>query len=97
MSVAFEQEALAIQASDVSGQKVVKVAGIAPDATIGELVQGLVPKMELPTADAEGRPLSYHVRLEREGRHLHATEIVADVLEPEDRIVLQPNIMAGAR
>jgi hypothetical protein len=40
--------------------------------------------------------LSYQALLEREGRHLHAAERVSDVLEPQDRIVLQPNIDAGS-
>ena len=89
------KEAFGITVSDVSGQTLVRAAGVSPNSTVGELVQGLVPKMELPTADPEGRRLSYHVRLEREGRHLHASEIVGDVLQPNDQIILQPNIMAG--
>ena len=89
------KEPFAIQAGDPSGQKLVTAAGIDPAATVGELVAGLVPKMGLPVSDAEDRPMSYQVRLEREGRHLHATEIVGDVLQPGDRVALQPNIMAG--
>ena len=95
MSVVAERGALAIDAVGPTGQNPVRVAGISPDSTIGELVTGLVPKMGLPAADPEGRPLSYQVRLEREGRHLHATEIAGDVLRPQDRIALHPNIMAG--
>lgn len=95
MSVVIEHKPLSISASDVSGQKVVKVAGLAPDTTVGELVHGLVPKMGLSESDAGGRTLAYHVRLEREGRHLHASEVVGEALQPDDRIVLQPNIMAG--
>jgi hypothetical protein len=95
MSTATENNALVITASDVSGQKTVKVAGLSPETTIGELVQELVPEMGLPASDVEGRPLAYHVRLEREGRHLHASEIVGESLQPGDRIALQPNIIAG--
>ena len=94
-STATKRHPIHIRASDVSGQKTVKVAGIDPDSTIGELVEGLVPKMHLPANDGEGRPISYHVRLEREGRHLHASEITGEVLQSDDQIVLQPNIMAG--
>jgi hypothetical protein len=50
--------------------------------------------MELPR-NAAGRPVTYHARLDREGRHLHATETVGEALQPNDRIVLQPNIDAG--
>ena len=89
------RDAFAISVADVSGQNVVRAAGVSPGATVGELVQGLVPKMNLPESDAEGRKMSYHVRLERLGRHLHPSEVVGDVLEEDDRITLQPNIMAG--
>jgi hypothetical protein len=95
MSTAVENNSLSITASDVSGQKTVRVAGLSRETTIGELAQELVPKMSLPEMDVEGRPLAYHVRLEREGRHLHASEIAGDVLQPGDRIALAPSIMAG--
>jgi hypothetical protein len=72
------------------------VSGVPADASVGELVQGLLAEMSLPMTDVEGRPLTYHARLEREGRHLHASEIVGDTLQPADRLVLQPNITAGS-
>ena len=34
-------------------------------------------------------------RLDREGRHLHRTELVGDTLKENDEIVLHPQIMAG--
>jgi len=86
---------LGLEVSDVSGQKPLKVSNIVPDATIGELIQSLLAKMDLPPNDVEGRPLTYHARLDREGRHLHATETVGDALTEGDRLVLQPNIDAG--
>ena len=86
---------LGLEVSDVSGQKPLKVSNIVPDATIGELIQSLLAKMGLPPNDVEGRPLTYHARLDREGRHLHATETVGDALAEGDRLVLQPNIDAG--
>jgi hypothetical protein len=85
---------LGIQASDVSGQKVVSVRDIPADATVGELIRGLLDKMDLPQNEG-GRPLTYHARLEREGRHLQASELVGEALQEEDKIVLQPNIDAG--
>ena len=88
---------LDIQASDVSGQKLVDAQRVPTDSTVGEVVQGLLPQMNLPRNDVSGRPLTYHARLEREGRHLHASEVVGDALEPKDRIVLQPNVDAGSR
>ena len=65
------------------------------DATIGEFVEGLVPRMNLPRLDSSGRSLRYHALLDREGRHLHATETVGEALLPNDRLVLQPDMNAG--
>jgi hypothetical protein len=44
----------------------------------------------------EGRPLTYHARLDREGRHLQSSELVGQALQEGDRVVLQPNIDAGS-
>ena len=89
------RDSFAVNVQDVSGQKKVRAAGISPDMTVGELVQGLIPQMRLSGSDGDGRPVSYHVRSDREGRHLRQNELVGDVLEPDDDIVLQPNIQAG--
>lgn len=86
-----------LRASDVSRQRHVCVENVACDATVGELVQGLLSDgLRLPQKDTEGRPLTYRARLEREGRHLQATEIVGDTLQDEDEIVIQLHITAGA-
>lgn len=91
----METAGIALEATDVSGQKVVNVSHLQADATVGELIQGLLAQMNLPQNDVSGTPLTYHARLEREGRHLHASERVGDVLQTGDRVVLQPNINAG--
>jgi hypothetical protein len=88
---------MGFEVSDVSGQKMVRVSYVANDATVSELVRGVLPGMQLPQNDAAGRPLTYHARLEREGRHLQASERVADTLQPGDRVVLQPNVDAGGK
>ncbi len=86
---------LSLEASDVSGQHRVKVVDIRRDSTIGELVRGLVGRMGLPSKDPEGRDVAYHARLEREGRHVHASETVSSALREGDQITLQPDIQAG--
>jgi len=96
MIATTERKGISLQARDVSRQKLVSVDDVPTDATVGELVEGLLSsRMNLPRSDVEGRPLNYHARLEREGRHLHAAERVGDALQDEDEIVLQPNIQAG--
>jgi len=84
-----------LRVSDVSGQKTVKASGVPGYTTVAEFVQGLLHKIGLPRNDAEGRPLSYRARLEREGRHLNGNERVGEALKEDDHVVLQPNIDAG--
>jgi hypothetical protein len=86
-----------LEISDVSGQKVFKVANAPVDNSVGELIREMIGKMNLPRNDAGGAPLSYQARLEREGRHLNASERIGDALESNDRLTLQPNIDAGLR
>ena len=83
------------EVSDVTGQKVLAISGVPKDSTIGDLVRGLIGRMRLPANDGEGRPLTYHARSDREGRHLLGSERVADAVLPGDRVVLQPNVDAG--
>jgi hypothetical protein len=88
---------LALEISDVSGQKVFTVDNAPSDGTVGELVHEMLGKMNLPRNDTGGAPLVYQARLEREGRHLNASERIGDALERGDRLTLQPNIDAGMR
>jgi hypothetical protein len=94
-SQALGSATIRLQAADVSNQKLADVSDVPVDATVGELVQGLLAQMQLPRNDSTGRPLTYHPRLEREGRHLRANERVGAALRDDDRIVLQPDIDAG--
>ncbi len=83
-----------ITATDLTGQK--RVRARAPmAATMGDFVEGLLPKLRLPSLDTSGRALTYHARVDRLGRHAHASETVGEVLVPDDQITLHPNIDAG--
>jgi hypothetical protein len=86
---------LNLYASDVTKQKKVRLPDVSRDSTVRELVKGLVSKLRLVDKDQEGRPLQFRARLEREGRHLHDSELVNDALLPEDEVVLHPKINAG--
>lgn len=85
----------AFEVADVTGQKVMAVSSVPSAATVSEVVGSLLGQMRLPPSDTRGRPLTYHARLDREGRHLLGSERVADVVQPGDRLVLQPNVDAG--
>ena len=49
--------------------------------------------MQLPKSDIGGRPLTYHARLEREGRHLHASELVGEALQEQDMFLAGTYLM----
>jgi len=89
---------LDISATDVTGQTVVNIGIDAGDRemSIGELIDALVPRMKLPRFGNGGRPLTYHARLDREGRHLHPSELAGEALQAQDRLTIQPTINAGA-
>jgi len=95
MSVPTKDLGIGLTVSDVSGQKMKKVNKVPPDATIGELIQGLLAQMQLPQNDVAGRPLRYQARLDREGRHLQPSELVGEALRHGDNVMLQPNVDAG--
>lgn len=84
-----------LRVSDVSGQKTFDVRNVPQDSTVGEFIQSLLAEMSLPRNDAVGRPLTYHARLEREGRHLNASELLGDAVLDRDSITLAPDIEAG--
>ena len=88
-------EGINLTVSDISGQKIFRVPKAPPDATVGELVRTLLSQMNLPANDPNGQPLAYQARLQRDGRHLNASELVGETLETGDQIQLLPNIDAG--
>jgi hypothetical protein len=86
-----------LEATDTTGQRLLEVADAAVDVAVGSLLEDtLVPRMQLPRFDSTGRRLTYHALLDRESRHLHASEIVGEACLPNDRLVLQPDIDAGS-
>ncbi len=95
MQAVQTQRTLPLQVHDASRQKRLTVEEVPHDATVGEVVQSLLAELGLPVEDADGRPLSYQALLEREQRHVHATERVGDALLPNDSLTLHPNIQAG--
>jgi hypothetical protein len=86
-----------LEVSDVTGQKRADVTGADPQATVEELIEGLLPEMGIHRTDSEGRPLTFQIRLEREGRHLLGSERLGDALKNGDQLTLQPNIDAGGQ
>ena len=86
---------LDLEASDVTGQYASRLRGYPSDATVRDLVLELVDQMGLNRSDPSGVPYVYQARHERDGRHLHASEVVGEALKTGDRLTLHPNIDAG--
>lgn len=86
---------LGLRVRDVTRQRTMRAPAVPANASIAELVQGLIAKMGLTRTDVEGHPLNYQARLDREGRHLNGGETVGDALREDDEITLAPNIDAG--
>lgn len=93
----MRMDTLSIIARDITGQKRFRAREIPGDYSVGEVVDGLLPRMQLNHVDQFGAAVKFEARLEREGRHLNRTEVVGEVLRNEDELVLHPRIMAGGR
>jgi hypothetical protein len=87
---------LSLRVGDFTGQKRALLPSVPASTSIGDLVRSLLSKLSLPELNAEGRPLAYQARLEREGRHVHASELVGEALVEDDELTLTPSIDAGA-
>ncbi len=90
-----EHEIGPITVTDVTGQKTFVASKIPSQATIDEVVKYLLATMQQPAQDPEGRPLTYGVRSEREGRYLGGNERVGDSLQADDTLRLMPTVDAG--
>ncbi len=86
---------LPLRVTDVTGQRAVDIPRAPADASIGELLDGAITELNMPRTDSGGNALTYHARLDRDGRHLHSSELVGE-LSPNDRLTIQPEIHAGA-
>lgn len=84
-----------LSVSDVSGQRNFRINSVPMDSTIGDLVNGLLSKMEISRNDSEGRPRTFKLRLQREARHLGAHELVRDALQEGDSLSIHPSVTAG--
>ena len=82
-------------ARDMTGQKKFRLGKVPLQSSIGEIVRGALARMGLGIQDRDGHALEYRARLEREGRQLHNSELVGDVLRTDDELVLTPRISAG--
>ena len=96
MQTATTMTNLSFNVKDNSGQRRYAVRNYRGEATVGELIRGLVERMDLRSEGADGADDVYHAFSGREGRHLRSAEIVGNVIEEGDEITLRPDVQAGS-
>lgn len=80
--------------TDVTGQKSQQIS-IPSDTTVNEVCKNLLGYLNQPAHDSDGRPITYGVRSENEGRFLGGNERIGDALQPNDTLRLMPTVEAG--
>lgn len=88
-------ETITITARDVTGQRRTSYE-IPCSSSVNDLIDRVGSRMNLLQEDADGRPITWYARHEREGRALHRSERVGEALLDQDEIRLQPEISAGS-
>ena len=88
-----KSEKIKLYVQDTTGQREC-LADVDTDATWGETMNSILVSMALPRNNPSTGTI-WAGRLEREGRHLHASEVVGQSLQDNDRIVLQPELVAA--
>ena len=91
---AVQPDTLTLHVADMSGQREYVARNVSKDASWGETMGSILANMALPKNTPAG-PSAWSAHLERESRHLHASEIVGDALVDGDKVVLQPEVNAG--
>jgi len=86
-------DTLSLTVEDFTGQIRRRARGIPADATVGELIGGLMHELRLPENDSQGRPLTYSARAR--GESLTESDRVGDVLVEDDVVTLTQNVTAG--
>ena len=86
-------DTISLTVEDFTGQIRRRARGIPMDATVGDLVAGLMHELRLPVNDSQGRPLTYAARAR--GESLTESDRVGDVLVEDDVVTLTQNVTAG--
>ncbi len=79
---------------DFTGHKRRRLSG-PRDAAMQEAIDSILPEMDLPANDLEGRPITYAATRERDQERLLPSDRIADVLTEGDVVVLTQNVTAG--
>ena len=86
-------DTISVTVEDFTGQIRQRARGIPREATVGNLVAGLMQELHLPANDSQGRPLTYAARAK--GDSLLESDRVGEVLQEDDVVTLSQNVTAG--
>jgi hypothetical protein len=84
---------IGVTVEDFSGQIRRRASGIPTDATVGDMVAGLTSRLNLPSNDSQGRPVTYSARAN--GASLADSDRIGDVLDEGEVVTLTQNVTAG--
>ncbi|MBP8128800.1 MAG: hypothetical protein KA184_04405 [Candidatus Hydrogenedentes bacterium] len=89
-------DTVSVRISDMTRQRSF-IGQIPRQASWGESLRGILDQLglNLPANPDAGEDVVWTGRLEREGRHLHASELVGDALHEGDEVTIQRDIQAG--
>jgi len=85
---------VSIKVTDTTGQ-LERHASVPREAQVAELIDALLPQLNLPANDIDGRPVTYHLRNDRTGQQLVGTQTVSEVIEENDTVRVMPEITPG--
>lgn len=88
MATLVKEKEIEARLTDAVGQWERRVA-LPPEAPIGAVLESLLPQLELPLNQA------YSVVNDRSQRYLRESDLVREVVEPDDRLRLLPHVTAG--
>lgn len=84
-----------IEIMDHTGSKR-KRARLPDDAPVNRLLSALITKMNLPTTDPSGQPMSYHLDHKQSGKRLRDEDTLNDAgVRPGDVLRIAAEITAG--
>lgn len=90
----MKNNTICLRVQDMTRQREVVARDVRRDASWGEALASILTTMALPRNEPTAAG-GWAGHLEREGRHLHPSEIVGDALMEDDKIVLHPEVTAG--
>ena len=85
---------LDFEVEDFTGTARFQAREIAPEITVGEFIDKYSRLLDLPQQDGEGRQILYGA-IGHYGDVLNSTDLLGDVIRPDDVVVLTKTVTAG--